>query len=55
MLCEFPHNNVPPAGVTVAVMVALSPEHTVELFTLTVGVGLTVTVLLAVAEQPFNV
>ena len=46
---------VPPAADGVAVNVVLPPLHMVELFTVTVGTGFTVTVDVAVEEHPFRV
>jgi len=46
---------VPPTALGVAVNVALCPEQTVALLTLTVGTAFTVTVPLPVALHPFNV
>jgi len=54
-VCELFHINVPPVGEGVAVTVALCPAQMVEEETLTVGVGFTVRVLVAVAVQPLEV
>jgi hypothetical protein len=43
---------VPPVGLTVEVRVALPAPHIVALFTVTTGIGLTVTLATAKAEQP---
>jgi hypothetical protein len=45
---------VPPIGDPVAVTVALSPEQMVELLTVTVGIGFTVTTPVPVALQQLS-
>jgi hypothetical protein len=51
----FDHKKVPPVKSGVAVNTVVSPLQIVSLFTLTVGVGLTVTKAESAAVQPFHV
>ena len=55
MVAPVDHVKVPPVGDPVAEMVALCPEHRLILFVVTVGTTFTVTVVLAVDEQPSKV